>query len=493
MRSPSNRGSHRGSRRAPSKPGRSEQQGTGHGAAPPPGTPDNPAYPQGPGHPEYPAAAGYGPGNASGAGPAGPAGTAPQQAVDGATAAFAAAGPAPGGRGGGKGGNGGKGGKRSGGFPGFGMPDVPLLRSRGAVVGVLAAVVLLLVGGGTAFAMDQRITLNVDGEQQTVHTYGSTVQDVLDSAGVTLSKHDAVAPSPDSEIGRGANILVRSGRELTLNVDGKSKKHWVTALTVGEALNQIGRDPESLKLSVDSDKAIPMSGLEVEGTAARRVVILRDRVRTETATTAQTVEQVLKDHGITLGEHDKVDPKAGTKPEDGMIINVTQIIGEPQTEEVPIEAEVEERENPDLPEGEEKVVKKPKDGVKKVTTAKIMKGGVETEKVIKEKVVKKPVKGITEIGTKPEEPEIDTSGEASSLNWSALAECESGGDPTATNPAGYYGLYQFSMASWESAGGSGNPADASASEQTMRAQKLYDMVNGNWQGQWPECGKHLFD
>ena len=32
------------------------------------------------------------------------------------------------------------------------------------------------------------------------------------------------------------------------------------------------------------------------------------------------------------------------------------------------------------------------------------------------------------------------------LNWAALAKCESGGNPRAVNPAGYYGLYQFSLA-----------------------------------------------
>ncbi|GAA4894047.1 resuscitation-promoting factor [Streptomonospora salina] len=375
----------------------------------------------------------------------------------------------------------------------FSFPRLRLPRSRGAVVGAAAAV-LLLVGGGTAFAMDQRITLSVDGERSTVHTYGATVQDVLDSAGVALGEHDAVAPSLDTELGQGDSVLVRSGRELTLTVDDESTTHWVTALTVEEALHQVGRNPDSLQLSVDPDEAVPEAGLEVEAAAARRVVVLRDRVRIETATTAGTVAEVLEDNGITVGEHDTVEPEPGTEPTDGMVVDVTQLLTEPQTEEVPIEAEVEERENPDLPEGEEEVVQEPEDGVKKVTTATIMEEGVETEHVLEEKVVEEPVEGITEIGTKEPEPVGDSSAEASSLNWSGLAECESGGDPTAVNSAGgYYGLYQFSMATWQSAGGSGSPAEASASEQTMRAQKLYDMVDGNWQSQWPECGVHLFD
>ena len=91
-------------------------------------------------------------------------------------------------------------------------------------------------------------------------------------------------------------------------------------------------------------------------------------------------------------------------------------------------------------------------------------------------------------------PAPDASADADSLNWSALAQCESGGDPTAVNSAGgYYGLYQFSMATWESVGGSGSPADAPPEEQTSRAKALYDAVGGNWQSQWPECGVHLFD
>ncbi len=39
---------------------------------------------------------------------------------------------------------------------------------------------------------------------------------------------------------------------------------------------------------------------------------------------------------------------------------------------------------------------------------------------------------------------------------------------------GFYGAYQFDLATWQSVGGSGNPAHASAAEQDMRAEMLYD-------------------
>ncbi|HLS13685.1 MAG TPA: transglycosylase family protein, partial [Beutenbergiaceae bacterium] len=73
--------------------------------------------------------------------------------------------------------------------------------------------------------------------------------------------------------------------------------------------------------------------------------------------------------------------------------------------------------------------------------------------------------------------------------WSQLAQCESGGDPTAVSPSGtYHGLYQFSVATWQSVGGSGLPSEASPAEQTQRAQAL--QARSGW-GQWPACAASL--
>lgn len=72
--------------------------------------------------------------------------------------------------------------------------------------------------------------------------------------------------------------------------------------------------------------------------------------------------------------------------------------------------------------------------------------------------------------------------------WRGLAKCESGGNPQAVNPAGYYGLFQFSLSTWASVGGSGNPVDASVAEQLHRARVL--QARSGW-GQWPVCGANL--
>lgn len=68
----------------------------------------------------------------------------------------------------------------------------------------------------------------------------------------------------------------------------------------------------------------------------------------------------------------------------------------------------------------------------------------------------------------------------------AIAACESGGDPTAVSSTGAYrGKYQFSTATWQAVGGSGDPAAAPEAEQDLRAAILYEQSGP---GQWPVCG-----
>jgi hypothetical protein len=68
----------------------------------------------------------------------------------------------------------------------------------------------------------------------------------------------------------------------------------------------------------------------------------------------------------------------------------------------------------------------------------------------------------------------------------AIGACESGGDPTAVSSDGSYrGKYQFDFGTWESVGGSGDPAAAPEQEQDYRAALLYSQSGSS---PWPVCG-----
>jgi hypothetical protein len=75
---------------------------------------------------------------------------------------------------------------------------------------------------------------------------------------------------------------------------------------------------------------------------------------------------------------------------------------------------------------------------------------------------------------------------AATPQMSAIAACESGGDPHAVGGGGAFrGKYQFTYASWQAVGGSGDPASAPEAEQDRRAAQL--MATSGSQN-WPVCG-----
>jgi peptidoglycan hydrolase-like protein with peptidoglycan-binding domain len=73
-----------------------------------------------------------------------------------------------------------------------------------------------------------------------------------------------------------------------------------------------------------------------------------------------------------------------------------------------------------------------------------------------------------------------------SATLARIAECESGGDPTAVSSDGTFrGKYQFSFGTWRAMGGKGDPARASEAEQDRRAAKLLAQAGTS---PWPVCG-----
>lgn len=80
----------------------------------------------------------------------------------------------------------------------------------------------------------------------------------------------------------------------------------------------------------------------------------------------------------------------------------------------------------------------------------------------------------------------DLPGGVSIETLESIAACESGGDPTIVSSDGSYrGKYQFDFGTWESVGGTGDPAAAPEAEQDYRAALLYSRSGSS---PWPICG-----
>ncbi|KAA9161799.1 LysM peptidoglycan-binding domain-containing protein [Amycolatopsis acidicola] len=79
-----------------------------------------------------------------------------------------------------------------------------------------------------------------------------------------------------------------------------------------------------------------------------------------------------------------------------------------------------------------------------------------------------------------------TPAQASSVNWDAIAQCESGGNWSTNTGNGYYGGLQFTQSTWKAYGGTGSPQGASREQQIQVAERV---LQGQGVGAWPVCGK----
>ena len=356
------------------------------------------------------------------------------------------------------------------------------------VIALNVFLLLVLSGGAAAYAaMSTTVEITVDGKTETIRTFDDTVEEVLDSQGIDLKASDKINVALDSAPSSDHPVVIKYAKPVTVTVDGTSTEQVTYAPTVGELLDEHDVDPpKDAYVSADHDEQIPRKGLDVVVSTPKNLTVVADGQTQQLQTSAPTVDEVLDEADVKLGDDDEVTLGKDAYVTPDAVLQVVRIVKEQRTEEVAVPFETQVQEDPDAFEGEKSVVSP---GVAGAATEKvdvvIADGQVRDRVVLERTVTQEPVAQVEKHGTKPRPV---ATGVAPDGVWGALAQCESGGNPATNTGNGYYGLYQFSASTWRSMGGTGLPSEASAEEQTMRAQMLQQ--RSGW-GQWPSCSAKL--
>jgi len=77
---------------------------------------------------------------------------------------------------------------------------------------------------------------------------------------------------------------------------------------------------------------------------------------------------------------------------------------------------------------------------------------------------------------------------ASSVNWAAIAACESGGNWGANTGNGFYGGLQFTQGTWNAYGGGQYASSANQATPAQQMAVANRVVAGQGIGAWPVCG-----
>ena len=375
--------------------------------------------------------------------------------------------------------------------------------SRTTVISVATATALLVAGAGAAAigTSYRHVTVEVDGVSRDVSGFFTTAGDALSTAGVSVGAHDLVAPASDQSVANGDTVVVRTATEYDVTVDGNQTTAWSTASSISGVLSAL--PASSATMAADRSYTRAEMPLAEHG---ETIHVVADGTTTDVvASASEGVSAILDKAGVSAGPIDRVTLESNGGE---TTLRVARVVRGTVTTTTEIPYETEEREDAEAEQGTEKTVQEGVAGSEVTEAYQETIDGNVTVSAVLSTTRTEPTTRIVSKGTKEKKDEeaknsTDSSSSSSSAGsssssssgsagsaaisgddaaiWAAIAQCESGGNPSINTGNGYYGMYQFSLPTWRSVGGSGLPSDASAEEQTMRARMLQQ--RSGW-GQW---------
>ncbi|GLY64328.1 transglycosylase [Amycolatopsis taiwanensis] len=354
---------------------------------------------------------------------------------------------------------------------------------------VLALLISITGGGAAALAMNKSVTVDVDGHEQTVHSFGKTVGEVLKDAGLTVGEHDSLSPSPQAPVGDGGVIKLDHGRKLNLVVDGVAHESWVRANTLAEALDQLGLSAkfgQGTWFSQPLNKDLSLNGETVEVHTLKHLTVSDGaKAPREVTTTALTAADFLNEQQLSLGPEDALEGGLDMKLTDGAEVRISRTGVSMITQQETIDAPVQQIKDSTLDSGKQVVEDPGAPGMQQVTYRITTKNGKETGRVQVSVDVTTPAKPkIVRIGTK--QPAISNAG-----TWDALAQCEATGNWAANTGNGFEGGLQFTNSTWLAYGGGAYAQHAYQATREEQIAVATRVQAGQGWGAWPVCSRKI--
>lgn len=315
---------------------------------------------------------------------------------------------------------------------------------------------------GLRLSLDGPVTLKVDGGDTEVPSGATDVSDVLADQGVELGELDRVSvqhvPTDEAIAAQQEHAERQAAEAAAAGTEAAPAEAAVETASVDEAPAEEASTPD-----VVADPRLDDTELAI--------VVNRVAVTEETVTTPLPFETVVEEDPDRFEDLAPVTTVEGVEGQQNTVYSVTTVDGVEESRTVV------------------------SDEVAVAPVTKVVAKGTKERPVVKKEA---PAPAAAPAASAPaaSAPAATESAQSAAPTvaaagdvWSKLAQCESGGNPSIVSKNGlYHGLYQFSVGTWQSLGGTGLPSQASAAEQTRLAQAL--QARSGW-GQWPHCSSKL--
>lgn len=288
---------------------------------------------------------------------------------------------------------------------------------------VASALMFFALLGSLGFETTKaEVQLSTNKETKTVRTHAGTVEDLLNDQGIKVEPHDALSHNLNDTITSGMNIDYQSAKQITVKVDGKTQQYYTTADTVQQLFKAEGISiKERDKVSHEQASSLK-DGMEIQVQKAFKVALNDGGETSEIWTTANTVNDFLKQQAISLNELDRLKQKeSASLSKDQNEVTITRVEKVTDVVEETVDYAVVKRNDKSLAKGKEKVVQNGEEGqVVKHYEVTLENGEEVDRKLVKEESKKDSKDKIVAIGTKVQQvqssqPQISRSNSSSGV------------------------------------------------------------------------------
>jgi resuscitation-promoting factor RpfB len=352
----------------------------------------------------------------------------------------------------------------------------------------------LVMVGSLAFpliAAKTAVAVTIDGDDHELHTYAATVGEALEELDVEVAPVDEVSPPVHASLEDGLEIEVARAVAVDVRVDGELVER------VEEPVGSVAGVLEAADLDVREDGALiapawtePVEdGDVIDITMPREVALTVAGETDELQTHVGTVEELLLDQDVDLGDDDLVTPALDEPLDETDEVVIERVEHDEVVEEITLERGEVREETDQLDKGATEVADEGRDGLRRdVYRLEFVDGEEVARELVEQVVVTEPQDRVVRVGTREPEPEPTT---PSGSVWDRLAQCESNGNWQANTGNGFHGGLQFHPDTWNRHKPGGYPQYAyqATREQQITVGERVQASQG-W-GAWPHCSRAI--
>lgn len=276
------------------------------------------------------------------------------------------------------------------------------LRRKQTAVRILSLILFVTVISFVLYQGSKTIVVvSVNGEQQDVATHAKTVEELLLSKNITISEHDKVSPSLDTEITSGMEISWEQAEEIFISVDGNQSSIWTTEKLVKNILEEANIEvAEQDEISIGLDTEVGADN-KIDIQKAFQLTLVDGLEERQVWSTSTTVANFLKQQGIKIGELDRVEKSMEDVITPGDKVAVVRVEKVTDVVEESIDFAVEKKHDSSILKGKEQVVTQGKKGTAERTYEVVKENGkIVTKTLQSEKITSKPTTQVVAVGTK---------------------------------------------------------------------------------------------